>query len=433
MSEFDKVIGYSSVKNELIRFCDVIRNSERYEKMGVSLPRGVMLYGEPGIGKTLMAKCFIAEAGCESFTIRKDKADGDFIDHMRESFEKARKADKAIVFLDDMDKFANEDEKHPNAEEYVAVQACIDDCKGYNVFVIATINEKRCLPPSLMRAGRFDKIIDMAMPGTKDTMALVEYFLRNKRLADDLDPNEVGRLLTGHSVAEIEMVLNDAGINAGFETRSEICRDDILKAIVRMVMEAPGIDKYEENSDDIEAILVHELGHVVTAEVQSPGSVDIVSVEPHGGRVGGLISYRTDNCNMTKETLEKKVVRVLGGRAAIEIIYGVPDMGAGDDLRQASRMLYRAITDEAIMGFEALDCLGGYGDENRDIQDRYVARELENCYQKAKKIIAEHRDLLDALADVLMKEKTITFKTIRQVIGAVGLEPTHPCKRTKIT
>ena len=164
MSAFDKVIGYESIKKELIRFCDVLKNPERYRKLGVTIPSGILLEGEPGIGKTLMVNCFIEESGCRSFTIRKGKPNGDFVNEICETFRKAKEEASAIVFLDDMDKFANEDEDHRDAEEYVAVQSCIDECKGSGVFVLATVNTRYCLPDSLIRVGRFDRVIEMLRP-----------------------------------------------------------------------------------------------------------------------------------------------------------------------------------------------------------------------------------------------------------------------------
>ena len=130
MSAFDKVIGYENIKAELIRYCDVLKNREKYNRLGVQLPRGILLDGDPGLGKTLMAKCFIEECGLKYYLIRKDKPDGAFVDEIRSTFEKAKSDPIAIVFLDDMDKFANEDSNHRDAEEYVAVQAGIDEVKN---------------------------------------------------------------------------------------------------------------------------------------------------------------------------------------------------------------------------------------------------------------------------------------------------------------
>ena len=164
MNAFERIIGYDSIKNELIQICDMIHNKDVYEKLGAKLPQGVLIHGEPGLGKTLMAKCFIEECGLETYTVRRNRGNDDFVGLITDVFEKAKENAPALIFLDDMDKFANEDEAHRNAEEYVAVQSGIDEVKGYEVFVLATANCIRNLPQSLLRSGRFDRKIEVKRP-----------------------------------------------------------------------------------------------------------------------------------------------------------------------------------------------------------------------------------------------------------------------------
>ena len=143
MSEFDKIIGYESIKFELKRVCDVLRDFEKYESFGVQQPTGIMLYGEAGLGKTLMAKSFIKESGWNSFICRKDKPNGDFVKEIKNIYKKAEENQPAIVFLDDMDKFSNEDDNHRNSDEFITIQSCIDEMKGKKIFTLATANSKR--------------------------------------------------------------------------------------------------------------------------------------------------------------------------------------------------------------------------------------------------------------------------------------------------
>ena len=140
MKAIDKIIGYSGIKDELRQISDILKNSEAYKKLGVSAPRGLLLYGEPGVGKSLMSSAVIEESGRKTFTCRKDKPNGDFVKHIKDTFDKAAENAPSIVYLDDMDKFTNGDERHPDAEEYVTVQSCIDEVKGKDVFVLATVN-----------------------------------------------------------------------------------------------------------------------------------------------------------------------------------------------------------------------------------------------------------------------------------------------------
>ena len=157
MSAFDKVIGYAEIKREMLQVCDMIKNRDIYEKMGAKMPRGMLLYGEPGLGKTLLCRCFVVESGLPSFVIRRDKADGAFIKSITECFRKAKAQAPAVVLLDDLDKFANEDREHKNAPEYVAVQAGIDTVKDSSVYVLATANVYYILPDSLRRSARIGR------------------------------------------------------------------------------------------------------------------------------------------------------------------------------------------------------------------------------------------------------------------------------------
>ena len=168
MKAMDKIIGYSSIKRELRQISDTLKNREAYDKLGVSSPRGLLLYGEPGVGKSLMAAAIIEESGRPAYICRKDKPNGDFVKYIKETFDKAAENAPSIVFLDDMDKFTNGDERHPDAEEYVTVQSCIDEVRGKEVFVLATVNNIRNLPRSLRRAGRFDRTIEVEAPRGRD-------------------------------------------------------------------------------------------------------------------------------------------------------------------------------------------------------------------------------------------------------------------------
>lgn len=151
MKAFEKIIGYEAIKMELAQISDVLANNDAYKKLGVSSPRGLLLHGDPGVVKTLMASAVISASGRKAFICRKNSPNGDFVMKIKKTFKDAAEAAPSIVLLDDMDKFANGDERHPDAEEYVTVQSCIDDIKGKEVFVLATANRLRALPRSLMR------------------------------------------------------------------------------------------------------------------------------------------------------------------------------------------------------------------------------------------------------------------------------------------
>ena len=414
MREFDKVIGYEDAKIEMKRFCDVLRNPEKYRKLGVTMPSGILVYGDPGVGKTLMAKCFIEESGCKVFVLRKEKPNGDFVHEIKDTFERAKEERLAIVFLDDMDKFANEDNQHCNAEEYITVQSCIDDCKGYGVFTLATANDKYCLPDSLLRAGRFDKVIKINPPKGKDAKRIIEYFLSKKQFVGDVDVEEIARLMDGHSCAELENVINEAGIYAAFEDRDKIHQKDIVKACMRMMF---GVPEYvgEENAEITGKIALHEAGHAVVAEVLEPGSVSLVSVCRHAGADEGITKIKKSGGYMLSKTLQEyDVMCGLGGKAATEAVYGDADMGCNVDMHKVFELVSVIVDNNCAYGFEAFE--GANSSEHLlKKKDMMIASEVERLYKQAKKIIIENRGFLDAVAQELIKKKTITYRDMQEI------------------
>lgn len=419
MGEFEKIIGYDDIKTELKRFANVLKEPERYAKLGVKLPSGILLNGDPGLGKTLIAKCFIEETGCKVFELRKEKPNGDFVNDIKETFDAAKKEENkpVIVFLDDMDKFANEDNNHPDAEEYVTVQSCIDECKGHGVFVFSTVNDKYRLPDSLLRAGRFDKVIEVLPPYGKDAQRVIEHFIKQKRIVGEIDIEEIAKIMEGKSCAEMEMVINEAGIYAGYDHRDRIDQADIIRACVRMMYDSP---ENVNNIDDLEAIgikrvAVHEAGHALIAEVLDPGIVSLVSVCRHYGTIEG----KTKKCSLngfsgSLEQQEHMVICTLGGKAATEMIYGIADIGCREDMQKAFDKVEKLVDDYCLYGFDAFE-RGRSSNYTLDNKNRLIAYELEKYYQVAKRIIAENREFLDAIVSALIEHKTITYREMQRI------------------
>ena len=233
MRELDKVIGYDGIKREMDRILDVLRNPEQYTTLGVHVPKGILLYGEPGIGKSLLARCFMAESQRPFYIIRKNKSDGEFVDHIRKVFREAAENAPSMILLDDLDKFANADSNHRNAEEYVTVQACIDEVRDKEVFVIATVNNIHSLPGSLKRSGRFDKTFRMSFPKGKTAVKIISYYLSKKKVCETVDAEEIARFCSGWNCADMETVVNAAGIHAGYEGKSLIGQEDLIYACLR--------------------------------------------------------------------------------------------------------------------------------------------------------------------------------------------------------
>ncbi len=419
MSEFNKIIGYKDVKSELIRLCDIIKNGEKYKTLGVVLAGGLLLDGDPGVGKTLMANCFIQESGRRAFICRKNKPDGEFVNEIKRIFNEAAENAPSIILLDDMDKFANGDDNHKNAVEYVTVQSCIDEIKGKDVFVLATTNGTRNLPASLIRAGRFDTIIKVNTPDKEDAVEIVKYYLSKKKSLAEINAEDVARLLNGKSCAELETVINTAGQYAGYADKEFIDMDDITRACLRVIYNAPE-SSTPNNLIVLERVAYHEAGHAVAAEILERDSVDLVSVRNNTGLVGGVTCFHlVDDYWISKTHMENRVIAILAGKAATEIVFGEADMGANDDLNRALKIVKRFA-----------DCIYGvsYWDERSYShtllarKEERIATDMERYYAQAKKLLIENRAFLDGIAKRLQEKDTLVYSELKEIRAkTVGL------------
>lgn len=409
MRELDKVIGYECIKNDLYKIIDIIQNSEKYKALGIKVPRGIMFYGVPGIGKTLMAKSFIKDSGRKSFTIRKDRSNGAFVDYIRETFEKAAEEAPSIILLDDMDKFANEDDRHRDAEEYVTVQACIDAHKDKELFVVATCNDIRSLPNSLTRRGRFDKLFAMSFPKNEDAKKIISFYLKDKVVADDIDIDEIVRFCEGRSCADLETVINEAGVLAGFENKTYICQEDFRKACLRTFW---GIKKTDMlyPTEAIRRRAVHEAGHAVIIEHFFPGDVSFITIERE--KAAMVLRKHDDHRLEDFRNYETEIMISLAGKAATELILGEVDMGTNSDLREAYDNTSWMLDGIAAYDFQSW-C---HGEETSqlvyDHLDDVKGAEVARYYFKTKQILMQNRDFLDALIEQVIARKTLTYKDI---------------------
>lgn len=279
MNAFDKVIGYKATKRELLQLCDMLRNREIYEEMGARLPHGLLLYGDPGLGKTLLARCFVEESGLHTITVRRNKGGDAFIDGITQAFASAKTKAPSIVLLDDMDKFANEDDTHCDAPEYAAVQAGIDDVKDTGVFVIATANDIRKLPSSLRRSGRFDRKIGLQAPTASDAEEIIAHYLKTKRVSDSVNMEDLTRMMRYNSCAELETILNEAAVRAAFARKTGIDMEDMVSVVLKQQYGAQE-DMPRVSDEVIEKVALHEAGHLVVCEALCPGSVGFAPCSP---------------------------------------------------------------------------------------------------------------------------------------------------------
>ena len=412
MNAFDKVIGYEKEKEELYQLCDMAKNPEKYAALGVNLPHGVLLHGVPGVGKTLMATALVEEMGRKCYVCRKDKANDEFVKHISKVFADAKKNAPSVVFLDDLDKFASDSDSR-NPEELIAVQSGIDEVKNADVFVVATANDVSELPYSLRRAGRFDRILEMCPPDLREATEIVRHYLKDKKIGDDVTAEIVARLMDGNSCAALESVLNEAGIYAGFENKTEIGREHIVRAVLRDIFEAE--ESINELSAEVkEEVAFHEAGHAVAALVFDPNSIGLISVRPSKGDARGVVQiFKGDNYFGSYDRMRERVIALLAGRAAVELRYGRIDVGASSDLKRAAAIVERFVTEYGVSGFGQLRFMRGITSEMQD--DRILVERnamLARCYEDAKAVLRKNWAFVEKLAAALVERDTLIFDEI---------------------
>lgn len=419
MSAFDKVIGYEKEKEELYQLCDMAKNSAKYAALGVKLPRGILLYGVPGVGKTLMATALLDEMdnGRKRYILRKDKAIEEFVESISKTFQEAKENAPSVIFLDDLDKFAS-DSNSRNPEELIAVQSGIDEVKGADVFVVATANDVRVLPNSLRRPGRFDRILEICPPNRREAVEIVRHYLKGKKVADDVTAEGVARLMDGNSCAALESVLNEAGIYAGYENKTEIKREHIVRAVLRDIFEA------DESVNEIsvaakEEVAFHEAGHAVAALAFDPEGVGLISIRPSKSDARGVVQiFKSEDYFGSYNKMHERVISLLAGRAAVELKFGHMDVGAASDINRASAILQRFIVDYAASGFALFHHDNHDGISSCNQEDGITAERsamLARCYEEAKDVLRRNWAFVEKLAATLVERDTLVFEEIAEL------------------
>lgn len=422
MKAFEKVIGYNSIKQELTEILDIMHHPEVYDKLGVGCPKGILLYGRPGVGKTLIATSFIEASGREAVICRKNAAEQSFIDSISESFEKARACAPSIILLDDMDKFANDDNDHKDSEAYVTIQACIDLVKNDEVLVVATANNIRKLPNSLIRTGRFDRKIEVEQPSEADSKAIIHHYLADKDLGEQIDIDAIANLFGGHECSTLEAAINQAGILAGYRRANQIETNDLIKSYLMIAHDIPKESLTPSKSENMYAndgsmdIFWHEAGHVVMNEVLAPGSVSIAIAVGSDDYEHGFVKGNFTGIPMNAiDRTRTRILVSLSSAAAIDITFGRTDPGAQDDIHKALARI-TDITDD-LGGFTGLSlattgCTSEKLDEKREIANSAIA---EVFYQEAKEILCQNHSFLEAIAHALAERSVLMAEDIARI------------------
>lgn len=413
---FCEIVGYEDIKKELLIISDMLNNAETYRNLGASINEGLVLSGKPGTGKTTMANCLIRSVDRMTYTIRKKGSDGAFIRSIESAFADAKKNAPSIVLLDDLDKFSDKDDDC-DAEEFVTVQSCIDEIRGSDVFVIATVNNVRKIPDSLLRAGRLGKRLKVRVPKKEEATEIIKHYLNKSNMNDGLDAESIARMLDGESCATLENVINNAAIKAAYKRQNCVTMQNIIDSCLDLIFDAPESD--DRLPEDIrKKIAYHESGHAVISEILDPGSVSIISIRKTNDGDYGFVRYSRseEDCDTSAEFNEAVIKVSLAGKATTEVVFGEVDMGANADLHNAFRRAKRLVDNHCMFGFQNWieDDNTAFAAENRN---RAMAMVLEKNYLEVKKLLIEHRDLLDRMASELMEKTTLVYSDIQTIVA----------------
>ena len=441
---FANVAGLKEEKEELEEIVDFLRAPKKYTKLGARIPKGVLLVGPPGTGKTLLAKAIAGEAGVPFFSI----SGSDFVEmfvgvgasRVRDLFEEAKKNAPCIVFIDEIDAVARRRGTgmgggHDEREQTLNQMLVEMDGFGVNegIIVMAATNRVDILDPAIMRPGRFDRKVHVGRPDVGGREEILSVHAKNKPLGDDVDLKQIAQTTAGFTGADLENLLNEAAIIAAKEDRAYITQADIKKAFVKVGIGAEKKSRViSEKEKRITAF--HESGHAILFHLlPDVGPVYSVSIIPTGAGAAGYtmpLPERDDMFN-TKGKMLQDIIVSLGGRVAEELVFDDITTGASQDIKQATRMAKDMVTkygmseniglicydnddDEVFIGRD-LAHTRGYGEGVATTIDLEVKRIIDECYEKAKQMIAEHRDVLDACANLLLEKEKISQQEFEEL------------------
>ena len=442
---FDDVAGVDEEKEELEEIVEFLKNPKKYTDMGARIPKGVLLVGQPGTGKTLLAKAVAGEAGVPFFII----SGSDFVEmfvgvgasRVRDLFEQAKRNAPCIIFIDEIDAVGRQrgaglggghDEREQTLNQLLVEMDGFSANEG--VIVLAATNRPDVLDKALLRAGRFDRQIVVGAPDVKAREQILEVHSKKKRLADDVDLRIIAKNTSGFAGADLENVLNEAALLAARRNKTEIGMQEIEDAMVKVTM---GPEKKTKVRSDHEKKLVayHEAGHAVVSKfLPTQDPVHEISIVPRG-MAGGYTMYRPteDKSFMSKTAMEEQIISLLGGRVAEALILNDISTGASNDIERASQIARSMVTvygmssrlgaimygqgqGEVFLGRD-LAQTKNYSEETAAIIDEEVKAIIDRAYNTAKEILAANIDKLHIVAGILLEKEKIDGEEFDRVFN----------------
>ena len=441
--KFDDVAGEDEAKENLQEIVDYLHDPGKYRAIGASMPKGVLLVGPPGTGKTMLAKAVAGESNVPFFSISGSEFVEMFVgmgaSKVRDLFSQAKEKAPCIVFIDEIDtigkkrdgQIGGNDEREQTLNQLLTE---MDGFEGNNgVIILAATNRPDSLDPALTRPGRFDRRVPVELPDLQGREAILKVHARKVRMADNIDYNKIARMASGASGAELANMVNEAALRAVRDHRSFATQEDLEESIEVVIA---GYQKKNAILTDQEkwTVSYHEIGHAMVAACQTNSApVQKITIIP---RTSGALGYtmQVDEGNhylMTKKEMENRIATFCGGRAAEEVVFGDVTTGASNDIEQATKMARAMITrygmssDFDMVALETVNnqYLGGdtslaCSSETQKEIDRQVVELVRRQHKKAGEILVEHREKLDELARYLYQKETITGEEFMDILNA---------------
>ncbi len=442
---FADVAGCNEEKEELEEIVEFLKHPSRFNALGARIPKGVLLMGQPGTGKTLLAKAVAGEAGVPFFSI----SGSDFVEmfvgvgasRVRDLFGEAKKNAPAIVFIDEIDAVGRQrgaglggghDEREQTLNQLLVEMDGFGNNSG--IIVMAATNRADILDPALLRPGRFDRQIVVGAPDVEGREAILKIHTRNKPLGPDVDLNVIAKSTAGFTGAELENLANEAALLAARHKKKAITMKEIEEATIKVVA-GPEKKSRKVNDKDKRLTSYHEAGHaVVTYFCETQDPVHEISIVPRGYAGGYTMSLPIEDRNyVTKGYMEEELCTLLGGRVAEAIVLGDISTGASNDIERATRIARNMVTrygfseklGPIVYGSDENEVFLGrdyghdkhYSDEVASDIDNEIRNFIDTAYEKTESILREHRDKLDAVAAVLMEKEKVTGKEFEDIMN----------------
>ena len=427
---FKDVAGLKEEKDEMIEIVDFLKEPKKYTKMGAKVPKGVLLCGKPGTGKTLIAKAIAGEANVPFISM----SGSEFVEmfaglgasRVRKLFDKAKNISPCIIFIDEIDAIGSRRTATSGAdtENNQTLNQLLVEMDGFNsdtsIIVIAATNRPEMLDEALLRPGRFDRRITIGLPDVNDREEILKIHAKDKKISKDVSLRSIAEDTAGASGAELANILNEAAIYAATRKHELIDEDDIEDALKKVEM---GLEKKNKaiSEKDKKLTAYHEAGHAVVSKyLPTQDQVKEISIIPRG-IAGGYTMYRNneDKFYISKTEMEEKLISLMGGRAAEKVALDDISTGASNDIEVAMKIARDMVTvygmDDNIGPMSINIDKDPYGLQllGNNLEDRIgkeVSNILENAYKRAQEILIEHRDKLDAVAAVLLEKEKIDAK-----------------------